>query len=67
MKEKNNEIVSTSAFDTAVNGLEIFGYGVDEEGLPNNIVALAGELADLLGKENLSDADIEKYDKITNN
>ena len=66
MKEKNNEIVSTSAFDTAVNGLEIFGYGVDEEGLPNNIVALAGELADLLGKENLSDADIEKYDKITN-
>lgn len=66
MKEKNNEIVSTSAFDTAVNGLEIFGYGVDEEGLPNNIVALAGELADLLGKENLSAADIEKYDKITN-
>ncbi len=65
MKEKDNEIVSTSAFDTAVNGLEIFGYGVDEDGLPNNIVALAGELAELLGKEHISEADQERYYKIT--
>lgn len=64
MKEKEGEIVSTSAFDTAVNGLDVFGYGIGDDGLPNNIVCLAQELSNLLGKEEITGADAEKYDKI---
>ncbi len=66
MKEKEGEIVSTSAFDTAVNGLDVFGYGIGDDGLPNNIVCLAQELSNLLGKEEITGADKEKYDKIIN-
>ena len=32
LKEENGEVVSTSAFDTAVNGLQIFGHGLDKDG-----------------------------------
>lgn len=66
MKEKDGEVIPTSAFDTAVNGLDIFGHGTDSDGLPNNIVCLAQELSNLLGKEEISDADKAKYDKIIN-
>lgn len=66
MKEESGQIVSTSAFDAAVNGLQVFGHGVDEDGLPNNIVALAQELSELLGKEEIVDEDEEKYGKIIN-
>lgn len=62
--DKNSEIVSTSAFDTAVNGLEVFGYGVDEDGLPNNIIALAQELSKTLAVDDISDLDFEKHNKI---
>ena len=64
MKEENGQIVSTSAFDAAVNGLQVFGHGVDEDGLPNNIVALAQELSNLLGLESIEGADLEKFGKI---
>ena len=63
MKEKDGEVVSTSAFDTAVNGLDIFGYGMSD-GLPNNIVCLAQELSNLLDKQEITGADKDKYDKI---
>ncbi len=64
MKEESGQIVSTSAFDAAVNGLQVFGHGVDEDGLPNNIVALAQELSNLLGLESIEGADLEKFGKI---
>lgn len=63
LKEENGEVVSTSAFDTAVNGLQIFGHGLDKDGLPENIVSLAQELSKALGAE---DFDLEQYDKIVN-
>lgn len=66
MKEKEGEIVSTSAFDTAVNGLDVFGYGIGDDGLPNNIVCLAQELSNLLDKQEITGADKDKYDKIIN-
>lgn len=66
MKEKSGEIVSTSAFDTAVNGLDVFGYGIDEDGLPNNIIALAQELSKTLEVDDISEFDFEKHNKIIN-
>ena len=66
MKEKEGQIVSTSAFDTAVNGLDVFGHGIDEDGLPNNIIALAQELSKTLAVEDISDLDFEKHNKIIN-
>lgn len=64
MKEKEGQIVSTSAFDTAVNGLDVFGHGIDEDGLPNNIIALAQELSKTLAVDDISELDFEKHNKI---
>lgn len=43
-------IISTSAFNSALSGLSITGFGVDEEGLPNNVVSIVKELGDILGR-----------------
>lgn len=43
-------IISTSAFNSALSGLSITGFGVDEEGLPNNVVSIVKELSDILGR-----------------
>ena len=37
-------IISSSAYDSALNGLDFLGYGTDGEGLPNNVVSIMKEL-----------------------
>lgn len=43
-QEGNNGIISSSAYDSALNGLDFLGYGTDGEGLPNNVVSIMKEL-----------------------
>lgn len=45
-KEVNGQLVSSSAYDSALNGLDFLGYGKDQEGLPNNIVSVMWELGE---------------------
>ena len=55
-KEVNGQLVSSSAYDSALNGLDFLGYGKDQEGLPNNIVSVMWELGEAF----------ESYDLETN-
>lgn len=49
LKEDNaNNIIGTSVFNTATPGINLLGYGTDDEGLPNNVVVLLGEMAEIL-------------------
>ena len=40
-EDASGNIISTSAFNSALSGLSITGFCVDEEGLPNNVVSLS--------------------------
>lgn len=51
-------IDSSSAFNTSLPGIKLVGYGTDDDGDPNNMIILMGQIADELEKE---DFDYEKY------
>ncbi len=51
--ETGAKIDGSSAFDTSVSGLNVLGYGQDENGMPNNVVVLLGQMADALEQDEL--------------
>ncbi len=51
-----DQVVSSSAFNLSLPGINAVGYGVDDKGMSNNIVVMAGKLADALEAETF-DAD----------
>lgn len=53
----DGNIVASSAFDMAMPGTELVGYGVNNDtGLSNNLVNLAGEMAQVLSEETFDEA-----------
>ncbi len=54
-EDTNGQMVSTSVFNTATPGINLLGYGTDDEGLPNNVVVLLGEMADILEEPNFDE------------
>lgn len=40
-------IISSSAYDSALNGLDFLGYGTDGDDLPNNVVSIMKELGEM--------------------
>lgn len=58
--DADGNTVSTSAFNTAIPGITMLGYGKDENGLSNNVVVLLGQLADELEKEPFSETNYGK-------
>ncbi|MDW2798110.1 flagellin [Clostridium boliviensis] len=66
-----DQVVSSSAFNMSLPGINAIGYGVDEKGMSNNIVVMAGKLADSLEAETF-DADqfrdlMNKFDTLGTN
>lgn len=55
------DIDSSSAFNTSLPGINLAGYGKDDNGMTNNIVLLCGEIADVL---NAPDFDRDKYTEL---
>lgn len=58
-----DQLIETSAFNTATPGINLLGYGVDQDGLPNNVVDLLGQMADALESETFDDAEFSKMVK----
>lgn len=56
----NGTMVSTSAFNTSLPGISVLGYGLDENGISNNVVSILTQLADELESENFSDVNYGK-------
>ena len=57
-------IANSSAFNTSLPGLNVVGYGKDDEGMSNNMIVLAGQIADVLEKEDFSDDDYDKLQQL---
>ena len=46
-QEANGKIISSSAYDSALNGLDFLGYGKDDAGKPNNIVSIMWQMGEI--------------------
>ena len=53
----------SSAFNTSLPGINVIGYGLDDDGDPKNMVLLAGLIADELEKP---DFDYDRYEQLLN-
>lgn len=47
-EDENGEIIQSSAFNVALQGINFLGYGVDEDGDPKNIVSIISRMGDIL-------------------
>lgn len=43
----SGELISSSAYDSALNGLDFLGYGTDDDGLPYNVVSIMKRLGEI--------------------
>lgn len=57
---ENDKVVDSSAFDTSFPGINILGYGKNAEGTSQNMIVLAGQMADVLEKEPFDSGEYEK-------
>lgn len=58
--DSSGSVVPSSAFNTSVPGINVVGFGINADGLPNNMVTLAGELANELEKEPVDSGKLDK-------
>lgn len=61
--DADNSIAASSAFDTSLPGIDLVGYGKDDNGVSKNMVLLAGQIADVLDAEHF---DRDKYVELLN-
>ena len=71
MKEQDGKLVESSAYNAALSGLNYLGYGVDENGLPNNLASIVNELGQCLSRCDSAtgewqDGDEARYEALQN-
>lgn len=49
----DGNIIDSSAFDLSNPGINVFGYGTDTDGDPQNLIVMLGDLANKLEEENI--------------
>lgn len=57
-------VSNSSAFNTSLPGINVVGYGKDENGISQNMIVLAGQIADVLGREDFGDEDYAEYKQL---
>lgn len=61
--DEDGKVTNSSAFNTVLPGINVVGYGTNEDGTSKNIISLAGQIADALEEE---DFDLDEYKKLLN-
>ena len=54
-EDANGTVAEGTAFNTALPGINLLGYGTDSNGVSNNIITLIGQIADEIDKPNIDD------------
>ena len=64
-ENENGELIETSAYNAALNGLTFIGYGVDADGDPKNVYSLVQKMKEIGARvkdgENWSDTDYDEF------
>lgn len=63
MDDATGKVANSSGFNISLPGINVVGYGTDENGTSKNIINLAGQIADVLDQE---DFDLDEYKKLLN-
>ncbi len=48
LAEVNGELVDATAFNSALSGIQMLGFGVDEDGDPKNAISIMAEIGEIL-------------------
>lgn len=70
-ENQDGSINSASAFNSAISGIDILGYGVDSDGDPKNVASIMKQLGEIFSRcdadsgDYASDADAEDADRLT--
>ena len=54
--DRNGAVIPSTAFDSALSGMDILGFGLDEDGDPKNIVSIMLRISDVFGGYQHNDA-----------
>lgn len=67
-ENENNQLIESSGFNDALNGLTFLGYGMDADGDPKNIYSLVQRMKDLAASvkdgENWTEAQYDEFDRL---
>ena len=65
-ENENGQLIESSAYNTALNGLTFIGYGLDADGDPKNIYSLVQKMKEISSRvkdgENWTDEDYDEFD-----
>lgn len=70
-ENQDGSINSASAFNSAISGIDILGYGVDSDGDPKNVASIMKQLGEIFSRcdadsgDYASDQDAEDADRLT--
>lgn len=70
--DENGDVVDSTAFDSALSGIDFIGYGMDKEGYPNNMASLMLRMAEIFegydteANEWANPGDYEEAEKLLN-
>lgn len=66
--DDKEQVIPSTAFDSAISGLKVMGYGKDENGNPNNMISIISKLGEIYSKADedgkLPDGEQEKADQL---
>ncbi|WP_122789948.1 hypothetical protein [Intestinibacillus sp. Marseille-P6563] len=66
--DENEQVIPSTAFNSSISGIGLTGYGVDEEGVPNNVISIISQLGAIYSQAdtdgNLSPALKEEADQL---
>lgn len=69
-ENEDGKIISSSVFDSSMQGITFLGYGTDKDGLPNNVVSIVARMGAILERcdpdsgKFASDADRDELKKL---
>lgn len=57
LTEEDGSVIASSAFNSALSGIEYLGYGLDDEGDPKNVVSIMNKISTIFSRCNASSGD----------
>lgn len=63
-EDENDKVISSSVFDSTLQGINFLGYGKDADGDPKNIVSIVKQMGDIMNKVKDGQLSKEDYDDL---
>lgn len=61
--DENEQVVPSTAFNSAISGIGLLGYGKDADGVPNNMIGIISELGEIYTRADPESGELSAEDK----